>query len=103
MKNYQRRYKWNQKKLLKYYKLVYEISEKDKEAVTVVLNHLTKQEKMIDRMAKALHLFIWKNDEKIMITSKPKVSCQTLSIEEIKQYFELSVKSNIPISHVSFT
>lgn len=31
-------------------KLVYEISEKDKEAVVVVLNHLTKQEKMIELM-----------------------------------------------------
>ena len=51
-------------------------------------NKIKKQEKMIDRMAKALHLFIWKNDEKIMITSKPKVSCHALSIEEIKQYFE---------------
>lgn len=66
-----------------------------KENLQVVLNHLTKQEKMIDRMAKALHLFIWKNDEKIMITSKPKVSCQTLSIEEIKQYFEKKAEENL--------
>ena len=58
------------------------------EAIEVVLNHITKQEKMIDKMAKALHLFIWKNDEKIMITSRPKVNCHTLSIEDIKQYFE---------------
>lgn len=63
-------------------------------AIEVVLNHITKQEKMIDKMAKALHLFIWKNDEKIMITSKPKVSCQTLSIEDIKQYFEKKVEES---------
>jgi hypothetical protein len=62
--------------------------DQDYKAIETVLNHITKQDKMVDRMAKALHLFIWKNDEKIMITSKPIVSCHTLSIEEIKQYFE---------------
>lgn len=70
------------------------VPNKEYFAIETVLDHLTKQEKMIDRMSKALHLFIWKNDEKIMITSKPKVSCQALSIEDIKQYFEKKVEEN---------
>lgn len=65
-----------------------------KQNVKKMQDKITKQEKMIDRMAKTLHLFIWKNDEKIMITSTPKASCHTLSIEEIKQYFEKKVEES---------
>lgn len=53
-------------------KLVYEISEKDKEAVTVVLNHLTKQEKMIELMAEELAFGVFDFKSK----------------EQAKQYFE---------------
>lgn len=64
-------------------------------SIETVLTHITKQDKMIDEMAKALHLFIWENDGKIIITSRPKESCHTLSIEEIKQYFEKKAEEDL--------
>lgn len=67
---------------------------KEIEAIEFILNHITKQDKMIELMSKALHLFIWKNDEKIIITSRPKESCHTLSIEKIKKGEEYEINGS---------
>ena len=78
-------------------KLVYEISEKDKEAVVVVLNHLTKQEKMISKMISMLEdygadEFICNEVSKMLY--KNNEICNENCKECIKQYFEKKVEES---------
>ena len=70
-------------------KLVYEISEKDKEAVAVVLNHLTKQERMIELMADWIGQA--DNDDGMCMYIN---ECNEKCGECVKQYFENKVEES---------
>ena len=72
-------------------KLVYEISEKDKEAVVVVLNHLTKQEKMIELMVEYLNFYGVEDD---ICTAELSKDCNENCKECIKQYFVKKVEES---------
>ena len=73
-------------------KLVYEISEKDKEAVAVVLNHLTKQDKMIELMSRFIDTEL--SSEHLSKVLKIEVKPLETYREDIKQYFEKKVEES---------
>jgi hypothetical protein len=76
-------------------KLVYEISEKDKEAVTVVLNHLTKQEKRISDLEFALM------DMVLQFADESKDSMNTMGLSALETAFsELDFDNPMPIKKV---
>lgn len=85
------------RKILKSYenKLVYEISEKDKEAVAVVLNHLTKQEKRISDLEFALM------DMVLQFADESKDSINTMGLSALETAFsELDFDNPMPIKKV---
>ena len=90
--------------LLKTYenKLVYEIEDKDKEAVKVVLNLITKLRKENEILKRAFDkqtadmsnnlLELRQKDKQIDLMARAFQQDDVRSVEEIKQYFERKVK-----------